>query len=58
MMVHVLFLEQHCPPGFYFLFCSLSLLMFVFAETLLQLLCVTKLPVEVLPLQLSLPVPS
>lgn len=57
-MVQAFFLQQCCPPGVYFLFCSLSLLMFVFAEAILQLLCVNKSPVKALPLQISLPVPS
>lgn len=55
---HLFFLQQQGPPEFYFLFCSLSLLMFVFAVTILQLLGVNMSPVKVLLLQTSLPVPS
>lgn len=42
------FLLQHYAPGYYFLFCSLLCLMFVFARTTLQLLCINKSPIQVL----------
>lgn len=68
MMVDVLFLQQwhlslvfflqQNSPGFYFMFCSLSLLVFLFAGTILQLLCVNASPAKVSPLQTNLPVPS
>lgn len=57
-MALVFFLQQQGPPGFCFMFYPLSLLKFVFAATILQLLCVNMSPVKVLLLQTSLPVPN
>lgn len=57
-MALVFFLQQQGPPEFCFMFCSLSLLMFVFAVAILQLLCENMSPVKVFLLQTTLPVSS